>query len=71
MNKKTRLPGISYPMQLKLPCLACVFATLRFTCPRRGIQRRYDDVEDRENIDISRFEKKGYITLVNISFVCR
>ncbi len=61
MNNKTRLPGIHYPTQLKCPVWRSVFATLRFTAHAVEFNVDMIDVEDRENIDISRFEKKGYI----------
>lgn len=58
-------------MQLKMPCLA--LCSLLFVLPVHAVEFNVDmiDAEDRENIDISRFEKKAISPLVDTSFVCK
>lgn len=53
--------------------LSGVVCSLLFVLPVHAVEFNVDmiDAEDRENIDISRFEKKGYIPLVDTSFVCK
>lgn len=59
MNNKTRLPDrLSHAIKNALSGVVC---SLLFVLPVHAVEFNVDmiDAEDRENIDISRFEKKA------------
>ena len=63
MNNKNTFTGDKLSHAIKI-ALSGVVCSLLFVLPVHAVEFNVDmiDVEDRENIDISRFEKKGYIT---------
>ncbi|MBW2864045.1 FimD/PapC N-terminal domain-containing protein, partial [Escherichia coli] len=62
MNNKNTFTGDTLSHAIK-NALSGVVCSLLFVLPAHAVEFNVDmiDVEDRENIDISRFEKKGYI----------
>lgn len=72
MNNKNTFTGDKLSYAIKNALSGVVFSLL-FVLPVRAVEFNADmiDVEDRANIDLSRFEKKAISPLQNTSFVCK